>query len=326
MGKVDSAAKEYFSDNKKFADLCNAVLFEGEQIISADGLQEQDSTEVLAVFGVDPKHIHMQKWRDLLKNAVIKTTGELCIVLFGLEAQSSVHYAMPVKNMLYDAINYGDQVKQAATKHRDEKEYTDNDEFLSGFKVTDKLTPVITLTVYLGDKEWDAPRNLKEMFPNVDQRLLPFMSDYKANVIVPAEINDFDKFKTDLKQIFEVLSVSCDSKRMAKMLDSDPSFTKLSNDTVRTINDFAGTKIPLNEKGSVVNMCKAWRDQYDSGIQEGRAEGRAEGREEGRLEEIFDSVQSGDYGVERGAQKTNMSIPEFEKAMEAAGYKIPAHA
>ena len=56
------------------------------------------------------------------------------------------------------------------------------------------------------------------------------------------------------------------------------------------------------------------------------AESRAEGRAEGRLEEIFDSVQSGDYGVERGAQKTNMSIPEFEKAMEAAGYKIPAHA
>ena len=53
---------------------------------------------------------------------------------------------------------------------------------------------------------------------------------------------------------------------------------------------------------------------------------RAEGRAEGRLEEIFDSVQSGDYGVERGAQKTNMSIPEFEKAMTAAGYKIPAHA
>lgn len=308
MGNVDSAAKEYFSDNTKFADLCNAVLFEGEQVISADVLQEKDSTEVLAVFGVDPKHIHMQKWRDILKNAVIKTTGKLCIVLFGVEAQSSVHYAMPVKNMLYDAINYGDQVKQATKKHRDEKGYKDNDEFLSGFKATDKLTPVITLTVYLGDKEWDAPRNLREMFPDVDQRLLPFMSDYKANVIVPAEIDDFDKFKTDLKQIFEILSASGDNQKMKEMLDKDQCFTELSNETVRIINDFAGIKIPLNEKGSVVNMCKAWRDQ----------------KEEGRLEEIFDSVQSGDYGVERGAQKANMSVPEFEKAMESAGYKIPA--
>lgn len=54
-----------------------------------------------------------------------------------------------------------------------------------------------------------------------------------------------------------------------------------------------------------------------------RAEGREEGRKEGRLSEIFDSVQAEDYSVKRGAQKAGMSIPEFEKAMEAAGYKIP---
>lgn len=54
-----------------------------------------------------------------------------------------------------------------------------------------------------------------------------------------------------------------------------------------------------------------------------RAEGREEGLKEGRLSEIFDSVQAEDYSVKRGAQKAGMSIPEFEKAMEAAGYKIP---
>lgn len=37
------------------------------------------------------------------------------------------------------------------------------------------------------------------------------------------------------------------------------------------------------------------------------------GIEKGRLDEIFDSVQAEDYSVERGAQKANMSIPEFEK-------------
>ena len=47
------------------------------------------------------------------------------------------------------------------------------------------------------------------------------------------------------------------------------------------------------------------------------------GIEKGRLDEIFDSVQAKDYGIERGAQKANMSIKEFKKAMETAGYKIP---
>ena len=46
----------------------------------------------------------------------------------------------------------------------------------------------------------------------------------------------------------------------------------------------------------------------------------------GRLSVIFDSVQSGDYGVDRGAQKANMSVQEFEKAMEAAGFRTPTHA
>ena len=48
------------------------------------------------------------------------------------------------------------------------------------------------------------------------------------------------------------------------------------------------------------------------------------GREEGRLQEIFLSVQEGDYSIERGAKKAEMGISEFESAMIKAGYKVPA--
>lgn len=47
--------------------------------------------------------------------------------------------------------------------------------------------------------------------------------------------------------------------------------------------------------------------------------------DEGRLNEIFSSVQEGDYSAQRGAQKANMTLPEFESAMEKAGYTIPKH-
>ena len=50
------------------------------------------------------------------------------------------------------------------------------------------------------------------------------------------------------------------------------------------------------------------------------------GREEGRLQEIFLSVQEGDYSLERGAQKSNMSEKEFEELMVKEGYKLPAEA
>ena len=43
-----------------------------------------------------------------------------------------------------------------------------------------------------------------------------------------------------------------------------------------------------------------------------------------RLNEIFSSVEEGDYSMEGGAQKAEMGISEFESAMIKAGYKVPA--
>ena len=57
--------------------------------------------------------------------------------------------------------------------------------------------------------------------------------------------------------------------------------------------------------------------------EEGREEGLAEGLAKGRKKEVFMSVQEGDYGIVRGAQKLNLSVEEFEKEMSAAGYQIP---
>ena len=46
------------------------------------------------------------------------------------------------------------------------------------------------------------------------------------------------------------------------------------------------------------------------------------GIERGKQEEIFSSVQDGDYSVERGAQKMGISVDEFRKCMDEAGYRI----
>ena len=53
-----------------------------------------------------------------------------------------------------------------------------------------------------------------------------------------------------------------------------------------------------------------------------REEGRKEGRRAGREEEIFLSVQEGDYGIKRGAEKLGISEDELIKRMEEAGYKV----
>ena len=319
MGTKDSKAKEYLSDNTRFSEICNYVLFDGEKVIKPEDLKECDTTEVLSVFGIDKKQIVKQKWRDLLKSVSVKHTGQMYVILIGAEAQTDIHYAMPVKTMIYDALNYGEQVNEAKKRHRKNKDYRSSDEFLTGFTLDDKLTPVITITLYLGTTQWDGPRSLAEMMPQMDERILPFINDYRINLLNPLEITDFSKFETGLRPLFELLKNASDEEKLNDLITNDETFTRVDVETVAAINLFGGTDIKYDEKEEVVNMCKAWDDHKKSGIQEGMQRGM----QQGRLFEIYLSVQEGDYSAKRGAEKAEMSLDEFEKAMSKAGYKIP---
>ena len=83
-------------------------------------------------------------------------------------------------------------------------------------------------------------------------------------------------------------------------------------------------------KNYIIFICpfdvEEWRLEYMTLLmrdQEMIRRGREEGLQAGRLQEIFLSVQEGDYPIERAAQKAGMDIQSFEKAMVDAGYKIP---
>ena len=232
----------------------------------------------------------MQKLRDIFKNASIKYTGKSYVVLIGVENQSDIHYAIPVKNMFYDVMAYGNQVKETAKKHRKEKDTATSDEFLSGFTKTDKLIPVITITVYLGTKEWDGPRKLSDMFGDVDEELLPFIPDYRINLLAPREITDFTGFRTSIRQLFEVLKNAYDKEKMQEVLQNDEKFSKVDRETVEAINLFAGTDIDIDGKEEVIDMCKAWEDQKNEGRELGREEGREEGRELGERQKIISQI------------------------------------
>ena len=79
-------------------------------------------------------------------------------------------------------------------------------------------------------------------------------------------------------------------------------------------------------KNYIIFICpfdvEEWRLEYMTLLMRDQEMIRR-GREEGRLQEIFVSVQEGDYSIERAAQKAGMDIQSVEKAMVDAGYKIP---
>lgn len=199
------------------------------------------------------------------------------MILIGLEEQTDIHYAMPVRNMIYDALTYSSQVREFAKEHRRKKDWKNTDEFLSGFGAEDKLIPVVTITLYLGMEDWKAPRNLYDMFRPFDLSIKSFISDYQANVIVPREIEDFSCFATGIGELLEILKSASDEADMEEVLHKNPRYRSLDNETVTMINLFANTGIEVNEKERCTDMCKAWDDHRQRGIVQGIDIGRVEG-------------------------------------------------
>ena len=118
MGKVDIATKQYMSHRDVIADAFNFYIYDGRQVIKPEKLQKIDTTEVLLPYGNDAD-IAIQKLRDNLMLWSMAMDDEAVYVVLGIENQDKVHYAMAVKNMLYDALQYAKQVEEAKRSYRD---------------------------------------------------------------------------------------------------------------------------------------------------------------------------------------------------------------
>ena len=109
-----------------------------------------------------------------------------------------------------------------------------------------------------------------------DKRITSLISDYKMHLVIPQEIDNFDKFRTTLGEVLAIIKVSEDREAMKQLIATNPQFAVMDNESVSAINTFIGVDIPVNKEGSVTNMCKAWEDQKEEGRTEGRTEGRRE--------------------------------------------------
>lgn len=103
--------------------------------------------------------------------------------------------------------------------------------------------------------------------------------------------------------------LSGSEQEMNRLLENPGHFSNLDSDSIEAINLFLGTEIPYNESEGGDIVCKAWDDHKESG----------------RIEEIYSSVQDGDYTPARGAEKLCITVEEMEKRMEEAGYRFPIY-
>ena len=248
-----------------------------------------------------------QKHRDLLKFAAMMQDSYANYVILGVENQMEVHYAMPVRNMVYDALQYDKQVAMIAADNRRNKRFSsgtmqNNGEFLSGFLRTDKILPVITLTLYFGTEPWDGPLSLREMYSINDSKLLDFVPDYRVQLIQPMTLSedDFEKFHTSLREVLQTIKYSVDAQKLTEYITQNERMHHLDLSAANVINTVAGIGLEIRQDRGKVDMCKAIEDLKAESREEGRAEGREEGHTKGREETIEQTV----------AMLRNMKIPK----------------
>lgn len=310
MADKDTITKEYMQDRENFADAFNFLLYGGKQVIKPAQLKPLDTTSIALPYSEGGKPAPVQKYRDVLKMVTAMEDDNAAYLLLGIENQSEIHYAMPVRNMLYDAIQYVAQVEETARSHRmSDKMPETRAEFLSGFYKTDKLLPIITLTLYFGADEWAAPKDLHGML-SANEDILKFVDNYHLHLIVPAEIDDedFTKFHTELSLALKYVKYSKDKKKLIEIVNEDTAYKSVSRKTADMVNVVTNSNLHYNSGKERVDMCEAIEGIRNDAMKEGIAKGL----EEGVLKTLIGLVNDGILTIADAAKRANMSVPEFE--------------
>lgn len=278
MRAKDTVTQNYLSDPKRFAQVCNNELFHGEAMISPQNLRELDSVHSSGGLSYIEK-----KYRD----QVNLHYSECLLVILGLENQTGIHYAMPLRNYLYDAMNYEKQRAVIAKKHKEDNDLK-SDEFISRFSKNDRLIPVITLVIYYGSKPWNGPRDLHDMlqFTPGLEKFKDLIGNYKLHLLEVSSMPNLEQYTGELKAFFGFVKYQRDKQKLLSfVMQNEDIFRAVSHETAYAIQTMAHVKEfdwfhegdEDEDEMEVIDMCQALQDLMADSRLEGLTLGEQNG-------------------------------------------------
>lgn len=312
--KPDTVLKNYWNNNEQFADLFNAVLFEGKQVIKPEELEDVD-TEESSVLEHREYAESIKASRDNIKIQKKSTVYGVEFVLLGLESQEHIHYAMPMRVMGYDYASYKKQYDSNAKKYKTAKGLSE-DEYLSRMKKTDKFIPVITVVVYYGEKPWDGAMSLHEML-NIPEEMAKYINNYKM-LLVEARKNNLTLHNMNNVDLFNLLQIILDrsiSKNEAiKKAIQYSEERKTEKSVIMTVAGATDSKLDYNAFGKGDGaMCSLF--------EEIAKEGEIKGQAKGIIETGFEFGLSENDILERLQNKLNVSLEMAQEYIKMFGKK-----
>lgn len=249
----DSACRTFFNNDIYFSAFCNAVLFNGRQLISAQNLihYENDSAVIIN----DTKKVEDKKRRrDIIVRGDIH--GIYC--LFGIEHQSTIDQEMVIRCGNYEMMEYLKQIKKG-----------------------EKVIPQVMIVFYTGDRKWNAPLRLSDYF-KIPEELKEYVNDWKIKVVDVKEI-DTSKIKDEQTRYFiEAIQAMYKGNfeglhRKIKMNRDNLIYAAIITRSLDLIKDLP--------EGDEIDMCEGMERMAEGFRSEGRKQGILVGRKEGENRE-----------------------------------------
>lgn len=249
----DSACRTFFNNDIYFSAFCNAVLFNGRQLISAQNLihYENDSAVIIN----DTKKVEDKKRRrDIIVRGDIH--GIYC--LFGIEHQSTIDQEMVIRCGNYEMMEYLKQIKKG-----------------------EKVIPQVMIVFYTGDRKWNAPLRLSDYF-EIPEELKEYVNDWKIKVVDVKEINT-SKIKDEQTRYFiEAIQAMYKGNfeglhRKIKMNRDNLIYAAIITRSLDLIKDLP--------EGDEIDMCEGMERMAEGFRSEGRKQGILVGRKEGENRE-----------------------------------------
>lgn len=257
MGQKDLTAKQFESSPEVFADIINAFVYEGEQVVLPTDLRPAPTESLYAA----KNGVLRSQYNDVSKYEI--SNGSI-VTQYTLENQAWPDYKILLRKAGYEGAIYRQQ-------------YDGKDTY-----------PTITIVLYWGDTVWNSGYDLHKFFRR--QRIHNKARKYIDNVSLHIYQMKFlskeirQRFNSDMRIVVDYLAegeqyVPTDQKimdldgmlRMLHALTGETNFT----DNMEWIQEW-------QEKGERITMryalSKAMEEGREQGIQEGIQEGILEGK------------------------------------------------
>lgn len=196
MGQLDLATKRLISYTDVFSDIINAIVYNGEQVLSEEYLRPYYADDSVSKDGGKLRGVYrdscMEDIRDGIRYAI-----------WGIENQNKIDYTMPFKIMGYDYAAYNRQIEEFRTQNKQNSQ----NPYEKVIFEEQKLSPVITIVLYYGVGELPSDIYSRINLPE-NSAVRKYVQNYGVNVINLSQLTreQLKMFKSDFESIAITLS------------------------------------------------------------------------------------------------------------------------